>query len=1000
MQTSMNGSKFSALFKQLAALTEMPKEPLLQIKPSVMSIEILQTILTSILGESISIVFPDAIETLKSDRSKNISLVKQIAGYQVEGKTVEDKSILKGKSLQKPLVMMLPEMGSNQWTVCVALPKNYKAPFGESINNSQDEVLFYMDARITNRPQEMPAHFVQIYQLLIGGCSYTETRSGNKITIPKTFSSPVMFFNGSHKQQSDIADSAGWAIYNAVMIILTGHALFAEKFSRPDANATCRLRRWVQDTISSLPVVTNSPVVEIKESTSVLVAPTESGNSLLRVMPSLGTASLPKDTLQKNEVIKKDVKESKEKPILSENKAVETFHDPSPALPPYSLQAVHAILCIHGISHQPDEKPSRCMHDQYDIYAYPCQPLLPAMFIKDTINYFLARGKEVGNRRVCFLLGTLKKPVAIIMQSSQINKTVAEKLHSLLHAKKLHTADDISKDAECLKLFRSLYKQVEGVLLGAGIQNSLVAQLQPFIVQTYENHVNFGFIEPPQVNPTIGLTEQIRIALKHGIEAGIKHTAITANVMAQHQKQCAGIFLKALHNIKEKNPEQHTQVMSYLVMLFKYLALTLQRQQRYGNLGNNLEELELLLARDKRAKELIYQGTIIVEQSLNVLDIEPLTQLLLVKDHSEQLLKNLQDSHKSQLKMLHAWEVDIKNKIAAHDKRLPYLWRKSKKGVAFVYHNSFAHLGSELLHWVGRPVVKWVSDSRIVQSIKTFNQKVMKIIVSGVTPPHLANQSAEAINYYLQQMSVPRLLKATGAGLGLAYSYYLGFYTLARMLGVSTFAFEVGEYLRQGHINDEKAIVVPPSRYFPSAANCVRIISVAFAVIETACAHDYQYLVNTVGGFTGSVTATTLGQWCLPELRVAPGQPPTEDQIFGLFLLSVSGQNLGYSMASLATDTWSTVSAKLAAQGRALKELETRVEQGEIADLKIEVPSMLLSPSLWFNGENRLNVEWRDVRTQLFSRADCQIRTLDTFPRSSELDCITTQMGPPRLNNP
>ena len=328
-------------------------------------------LLSKTLGESVLWLQPESAENpspLRMDKKAIhvMAYAKRLRGAIIAGESSND-SLLKDRAFDKPLVMLFPIMGLNgtegDWVCSVALPKDYKAPFGEATGNTEHEVIFYMDSSMTSEPSSMPVHFALFYQLLTQGCSYSITQSKQKIpvTIPAAFPKSA-FFNGSHQSRVTGTDSLSWALYNAWMIVLTGHVHFA-KTLQPDVEANAELKKILANIL-----VPQEEVRPVEQPVPIAIAP-----KLTEPLVSVSKEQLVKEFLDAYQLIKPQ-------PIFSElqENMVVTLK--------------HLLLMIERSRYRLTEKPSRqelgrmFKHDQgakQRIYALPMDDLSPHLVLLD-----------------------------------------------------------------------------------------------------------------------------------------------------------------------------------------------------------------------------------------------------------------------------------------------------------------------------------------------------------------------------------------------------------------------------------------------------------------------------------------------------------------------------------------------------------------------------------------------------------------------------------------
>jgi hypothetical protein len=166
----------------------------------------------------------------------------------------------------------------------------------------------------------------------------------------------------------------------------------------------------------------------------------------------------------------------------------QTPSDQSQQIIPYSQRVIQAVFK----SYVPDKPQAELPEDsaqQFDLYAYPLRAFPPQVLLQDTIEYLLARGTKVRERRVSYLMATQKGFFIFIIEYKNLNRDLAERLFAATREKSLAT---ILTDSALINLFKRLY---------AGVQCSVIGVLEEprLLSKCVILHSIFGLLRLPKL---------------------------------------------------------------------------------------------------------------------------------------------------------------------------------------------------------------------------------------------------------------------------------------------------------------------------------------------------------------------------------------------------------------------------------------------------------------------------------------------------------------------
>ncbi len=457
------------------------------------------------------------------------------------------------------------------------------------------------------------------------------------------------------------------------------------------------------------------------------------------------------------------------------------------------------------------------------------------------------------------------------------------------------------------------------------------------------------------------------------------------------------ITLQKLEEIKSRDLKDktnfHSRILNNLIVSYKYLILHHNRNINHKLPRNrNFEILQTLFNKDKLVKISIYHQKIEdLRPFFKMLDPGPMAILLKHLDEPSTLIKQLEHSRQVQYQKLKEWETALHQELTASETWRAYLKRKGKTAANFIYERSLMRLGADLLHWMATPMAAELCNSETALGLKNRTKQAVK---SGAEYFNLSASNLarveHSMEYLLSQQQIPRMIRTVGFGVGLYYSYTTGIYPLIRMLATSTLALKVIEYVQKIEVNDAAATVKLPNLNYRTNTRILHIVSLFTALLEAQYAGNYDAFVLAVGGVVSTEAGTRMAIQYWPELQIAPGSRPSENQVYTLLLLSVALQDLGYLVTGFGSNIYNTIRIKERDQEYVASILRSFIVKENQEFLDITMPSVRWNPLQWFNEENAINVSWRNGNTGLFFRSRCQI-PFSRYQIPLHADCTTPQ---------
>lgn len=970
-----------------------------------------------------------------------IPYLKDIVGFSMQG-SPKQLGLLAGQPLTQPLILLMsyPTMekpAATQWVSCVIFPKEYQAPDGARTNNKLGEVIFYLDSAHTQKPPDMPPRFWSFYRLLTTGASYKQKVQGSaesrSVVIPPAFPSG-MFYNASHQQQITPSTSLEWAVYNTMMLVLTGNTNFIKTFTSSNTDVNHRLNQLLHDLALPQKAQSNltvpqtslaSPIPTVVQPLPMAMAPQAKSSVITPVPTPTSTPATPGITaISKIDTVPNIASAPSKTPSRLDQKialdsllsaqrvlpktfqagpiSASTFVDTSSPIPPYSVKTLAVLLSAYGIKsfdefrgiyeYSPSIKTKDFrskegkLLEHWDCYFYSSENFSSEMLLRDNILYFLKhKNKVLKNRRVCFVLQGSLGPLALILQLSRPNQKLIDIFKQQIQEDKIFLSSEISEQNALkvmmqwplgLNTLKQMYGQVHAILLGSAITPFLVSQLKPLFEMAYIGKVSVDFKTATTVNPSIQLADDILQMLTLGETR--KVPVPTAKMFSEHRDLCVKVFFQALDKLKEYDSPYIEAIIEKMMTLVKYLALE-QHRARYpaAKANDTLDVLQQLQTLDNTIKLQIYGSHIVdMQRTFVQLDLAPIIEMLALKNKPERLLETLERGRVLAQEKLQAWETNLQTRLQQARRQqgwLPYVWQRSKQATQSLYQNSLVHLGSELVHWMGQTIAE-VLPSRLKKEAREVIQRSVKWTVMGFTlSPRLARKSYNATGRLLKNENISLALKTSGAILGGMTTYTQGIYTTAKMLGMSSITLYCYHYMSLPRLLNKKASLQQAMiRFSPNAL--FRLTHLVVAMLEVVYLKNPKPFVQILGGISASIATTRLAQKCFRELQIQPGQRPTNDQIFIQLLLSMSAHDMGQLLAGYGYDACYQALIPLINKYRIIEQFKTLAEQQQMEDFTAEsAESVRTNPLLWLSS-SKVKASWRG-QDGFYRHAECDINT-------------------------
>lgn len=911
--------------------------------------------------------------------------------------------LLNDKPLEKPLIIVLPilqttELQKNslsllekcQWSSCVILPKNYLSPCGQPTGNADKEVIFYSDSSSKQSPEQMPPHFANFFQILTQGCTKKQQSHDSKNVRETRIAPPfpqALFYNAGCHQQQTLADSRSWVVYNTLMIVLSGNGKFANKFT-----VSCKApTNLLLQLLNAMPKIANVTSANSNNLTTLQQVPKvnqeggKSSDEKLVEQKNPPVSSSKKELLSAESsgmAVKKDEKyaasDTKFEIKSSDLKNITIKSDSSLPIPSYSFSTIVNLL---NVLHKEKEQ------------IVIAKALDPYLFLLDNIRYFLKYREQASHRRVCFLLpGLNQEPLALIFQLSQLNKTQISKIQEWLQDEKTPHAESLAKEAKYQQAFQQLYGHVQTLFLGSHATDNLIKQLIIPFQLAYTGKVEITFKPPTLINPHVAFVDDcIQMLLK-----GETRELPTVDVYKQHHAHCVSILMSAINATND----YQKLIQEQAIILFKYMMLKNSREKYCSIKGNNLYDLEQLMAKDQRIKTTIFSSNIVdLEVFFIALDLIPLAIMASLAHEPQQLLQKLKESQMQQQKLIENWEQDLQSRIKMLNKAwFPYLQKQSKKIANFMYQNSMVSLSAEIINWVGQPVISSIPESWKFQ-MKDFALSSIKWATLCFTlSSRVARKSYHVADQIFNHSDTSfGVLKLAGASLGIMMIGSEGLYSTVRILTTSAITLFLIDHFNQLQFIDAKAMVKRRYRFQVDSIVLYRSLSLITSLFESLWFKEIQPLIYLMGGMSGSIVAVRAAKKLFPELRVLPGQLSTPDQTHFLFLISLAGHQFGYVISEYGYNFVASIIFKHYLQQQVIRQLREQAAEQQVADLVIESSYIPASPWLWFTASKQLRVEWRG-RNNFFYHADCNINEIKTksiaTATETTLECVVHSTVP------
>lgn len=257
-------------------------------------------VLTTELGHYAHVIDPDlsSVRTpISSDPQEAlegaVTYGEALMGYSIEGDDHVAANGVLNAHADRPSVMILNTTGvlaksscdstataGTHWVSCVALPAHYTTPGGVAINNPRPRV-FYLDSYYEGRA--MPA---ALRHVMLNGAR-VRTVVGSVHVVPAAYPNAEVVDRLSIKQQLGGSDCGFWAVYNALMLVLTGSVDFTGVFRERSRDLASRLRTAFPGLVVQAPLGDDKPTYKSERQPESTGKPT-SGESAPLKLPRSG----------------------------------------------------------------------------------------------------------------------------------------------------------------------------------------------------------------------------------------------------------------------------------------------------------------------------------------------------------------------------------------------------------------------------------------------------------------------------------------------------------------------------------------------------------------------------------------------------------------------------------------------------------------------------------------------------------------------------------------
>lgn len=438
-------------------------------------------------------------------------------------------------------------------------------------------------------------------------------------------------------------------------------------------------------------------------------------------------------------------------------------------------------------------------------------------------------------------------------------------------------------------------------------------------------------------------------------------------------------LLEKLNQLKE-NCDFYSQIEENLRIGLLYTFITNERNKYPVTEDTTSDELKEILQQDENMRRKFYNSQNDLQSYLAPLDVIALQKLFELSANPTNLLQQLKTTRNTHYQNLIHWEIQIQKLIIARAENwLPYVEKKTKALGHFIYNHSLIGLGGEFTSLTSHVLAAQPSMQSAATYLKQILLQCIQYVVFYATASQeKAERAAASVADWLTEHNLLVLFKYAGILIGIYYTYFAGAVSLIRLLTMNLVALKASQHLSAGVVDDLNARVVNYALPFdPTYTFCFRVMIMMSALLETLYAKSAAPCVRALSALCGGIAMTKLGQYAIPELRITANQKPTAEQMLALFVFSNVGYALGDLISGTGLDALDNVRTKIQTRDAATAALRYRETKGELTDLNIRTPSLLVPSSLWFNAENPLEMSWRNPNDGRVYHTHCQVAPHD-----------------------
>ncbi|MBX9705505.1 MAG: hypothetical protein K5Q00_04565 [Gammaproteobacteria bacterium] len=603
----------------------------------------------------------------------------------------------------------------------------------------------------------------------------------------------------------------------------------------------------------------------------------------------------------------------------------------------YSLAAITAILRANGLRDYQVPFAASATR-RFDIYFRTYAIGDQVHFLRDTIEYFLAKPGQWRNRRVGFIFESQAGFYALVIKFTQFNQELAQALLQHLQLNpQLNNAETIIT-SPIWENFARLYTQltVDILLLPAIEVPALLAQLGNQLPQHYQAAIQLR--QHPITDQSGGAVFAAQIISLLRTE---QVAARLPDNLRQHQVE--NLFAPLI-TLAQQSPA----ILSTLRIIIKYKILV---QQRAAVPLQGRAEAELA-AIDHQLKCTIFRLPInTINEVIMLLSFEELQQYQQA-ENAEALRHMLLQQKQEYYQQIMVWEQGIRAQTAQVEQGwLSWGAQRACDACIYVYERSIANVAGVLSEWAAQALLAW------------FNRN-----------PDFGTS----------------IVKKIGVGLGISYMYSMGIMNFFPMIAIIFLAERVRPRIVAAQVNIAEANVRFDDQYLPSLQTLIRAGDVFFSVLYGLWTQNSELVARS-----SSLAASSI----FFEKRVAPEvikrldreQLLNEQDRNNLrYLISMVGMHCG----ALFYDTvFKNAVSKMVARPKVLEAAEQFAKDSGYVYHHVQFPSWL-DPRVWFTADDHLSLSL-GTTTKIYY-ADCRVMH-HGFAQAGMVECVHTSTSPPLL---